>query len=242
MDSFWLRLLLIGLCTLLFVLLRQLAGAAMRRVAASKGVSDFGQAFALRAVNTLLLLVFALVTLGLLGLELNDVEVLLSSVFAVVGVAFFAQWSILSNITASAIIFFSFPYRVGDWVQVLEKDMDIQGVIEDISLFHVLIRNLHNELVTYPNNLILQKPVLRLAGRPQWALPKDMADELVPFAVGETICVRDGQSEITGSILFKNAQRLVLAQASGATSVIPASRLSQCILSRDPATGQSAQA
>jgi small-conductance mechanosensitive channel len=82
--------------------------------------------------------------------------------FAVIGVALFAQWSILSNITASVVIFFGFPYRVGDRIKVTDADFDISGTLEEISLFHVLIRTDGQNLITYPNNLILQKPVFKL--------------------------------------------------------------------------------
>ena len=72
----------------------------------------------------------------------------------------FAQWSILSNITASLIIFFGFPYRVGDYITVVDKEADISGVIEEISLFHVLIKR-EGQLISYPNTMILQKPVVQ---------------------------------------------------------------------------------
>lgn len=103
---------------------------------------------------------FVIVLFLLLGIEYSQLTVFLSSVFAVIGVALFAQWSILSNMTASLIIFFFFPYRVGDQVRVVDKDDDISGCIEEISLFHVLIRR-DGELITYPNNLILQKAVIK---------------------------------------------------------------------------------
>ena len=87
----------------------------------------------------------------------------LSSIFAVLGVALVAQWSILSNITASFLIFFVFPYRVGDLIKVVEKDEDVRGKIIDITMFHVLIQHESGTVITYPNNLILQKGVLKLS-------------------------------------------------------------------------------
>lgn len=42
------------------------------------------------------------------NVQLGGITVLASSVFAVIGVALFAQWSILSNLTSSIIIFFNF--------------------------------------------------------------------------------------------------------------------------------------
>jgi small-conductance mechanosensitive channel len=60
------------------------------------------------------------------------------------------------------VIFFGFPYRVGDRIKVTDSDFDISGTVEEISLFHVLIRTDTGNVITYPNNLILQKPVFRL--------------------------------------------------------------------------------
>lgn len=105
---------------------------------------------------------YAILIFTYLGIEYSQISFFLSSVFAVLGVALFAQWSILSNITASLIIFFAFPYRVGDRIRICDKDDDISGVIVEISLFHVLVKR-RGDLITYPNSLILQKAVVKLA-------------------------------------------------------------------------------
>ncbi|MEQ9208787.1 MAG: hypothetical protein RLN96_02935, partial [Pseudomonadales bacterium] len=43
-------------------------------------------------------------------------------------------------------------------------DEDITGVVEEITLFHVLIKKGENT-ITYPNSLILQKPVVKINKR-----------------------------------------------------------------------------
>lgn len=103
-----------------------------------------------------------LTTCLLLGLGYGEVSLFLSSAFAVIGIAFFAQWSILINITASVVIFFGFPYRVGDLIKVTDPDFDLSGTLEEIGLFHVLIRSPEGNVITYPNSLILQKSVIKL--------------------------------------------------------------------------------
>ncbi|HET8904643.1 MAG TPA: mechanosensitive ion channel family protein [Saccharospirillum sp.] len=106
-----------------------------------------------------------LIALGLtFGIEYGELTVFLSSLFAVIGIAMFAQWSILSNLTASMIIFFQFPYRIGDRVRILNADFDLTGEIEEISSFHVMIRHDKGDLMTFPNTLMLQTPVIKLAG------------------------------------------------------------------------------
>jgi small-conductance mechanosensitive channel len=106
--------------------------------------------------------VFAALFVLLLGIGYGDISLFLSSLFAVLGVALFAQWSILSNISASVLIFFVFPYRIGDRVKVCEKDEDISGVIIDITMFHVLLRHESGNIITYPNTLLLQKGVIKV--------------------------------------------------------------------------------
>lgn len=93
------------------------------------------------------------------GMGLGELSLIFSSTFAVIGVALFAIWSILSNVTSGIIMFFSFPYRIGDKIKIHDKDMPIEAVIEDIRAFHLHLRNEDGELTTYPNNLILQKAV-----------------------------------------------------------------------------------
>lgn len=93
------------------------------------------------------------------GVQFQDVGVVLSSVFAVIGVALFAQWSILSNITSGIIMFFTFPYKIGDYIIIHDKEFDYQGTIEDIKGFHVLLKTHDDRLITYPNSLMLQKGV-----------------------------------------------------------------------------------
>ena len=75
------------------------------------------------------------------------------------GVASFAQWSILSNITAGIIIFFSYPFKIGDKIKIHDKDFPIEGEIDDIKAFYIVLRTIDGEMITYPNNLLMQKGI-----------------------------------------------------------------------------------
>jgi small-conductance mechanosensitive channel len=125
-----------------------------------KSVSIYRMKYIKKTIHIALLFIYLAILVMFLSVKYSQVLIFISSVFAVLGVALFAQWSILSNITASLIIFFGFPYRVGDHITVLDKEVDISGVIEEISLFHVLIKR-DGQLISYPNTMILQKPVLQ---------------------------------------------------------------------------------
>jgi len=105
----------------------------------------------------------ALISLAIVwNVELGGISVLASSVFAVIGVALFAQWSILSNLTSSIIIFFTFPARVGDKIKIMDGDNSVKGEITEISLFHIEILDEEKNKILYPNNLFIQKPIMNI--------------------------------------------------------------------------------
>ena len=93
------------------------------------------------------------------GVQKEDLFLTISSVLTVVGVALFAQWSILSNITSGFIILFSFPYKIGDTIKILDKDFPLEGEIISIHTFYTSLKTIDGELVTYPNSLFMQKGV-----------------------------------------------------------------------------------
>ncbi len=102
------------------------------------------------------------IILGLIfvwGVEVRDLGLVMSSVFAVIGIGFFAQWSILSNVTSGVIMFFTFPYKIGDFIKIHDKDYPYEGIIEDIKAFHLIIHTNEGEVITYPNSLLMQKGV-----------------------------------------------------------------------------------
>ena len=96
------------------------------------------------------------------SVDFKGFSVFASSIFAIVGVALFAQWSILSNVTASIIIFFNFPARVGDTIRIIDGDNSVEGKITEISLFQTELNDQDGNLIIYPNNLLLQKPVIKI--------------------------------------------------------------------------------
>ncbi|NVK44550.1 MAG: mechanosensitive ion channel [Oceanospirillaceae bacterium] len=108
-----------------------------------------------------LVLVVAVVMVSLIwSLDYGNLMLFASSIFAIVGVALFAQWSILSNVTSSVIIFFTFPARIGHRIRILDDDETIVGEIVEITLFQVLLKGQNGDTISYPNNLLLQKPVV----------------------------------------------------------------------------------
>jgi len=138
----------------------------------TKAIRKIGRISDLNQARTRLIIKYvsiALFTLGIgalifiWGVNFKEIGILFSSVFAVIGVAMFASWSILSNVTAGIILFLSFPFKIGDRIRILDSDFPEEAAILDIKAFHLYLRKDNGELVTYPNNLLLQKGVALIA-------------------------------------------------------------------------------
>jgi small-conductance mechanosensitive channel len=112
-----------------------------------------------KVINITLLCIYISLILIVWGVKQADVALYIGSILTVVGVAFFAQWSILSNITSGVILFFSFPFKIGDVIKIHDKDFPIVAEIEDIRAFHVSLKTKEGEMIIYPNNLLFQKGI-----------------------------------------------------------------------------------
>ncbi len=143
----------------LLIILRFIIHTALRKIGRKSGINDARINLINRYVSFTLLLIVLLIEAFIFGAQPEDLSLVFSSVFAVIGIALFAIWSILSNITSGVIMFFSFPYKVGDKIQIHDKDFPVEAIIEDIRAFQLHLRLDSGDLVTYPNNLILQKAV-----------------------------------------------------------------------------------
>ncbi|MDD7915102.1 mechanosensitive ion channel domain-containing protein [Polaribacter ponticola] len=93
------------------------------------------------------------------GVDEKQLLIYVSSFLTILGIAFFAQWSILSNITAGIILFINYPVKIGDTITILEKDNNITGEIRDIGAFFITLKTPEKELITMPNSVILQKNI-----------------------------------------------------------------------------------
>lgn len=146
----------------LLVIFQLILRAAAHKVGKRTGINITRTRLMFKYINILILIISFFLFAYVWGTGLGELSIIFSSTFAVIGVALFAIWSILSNVTSGIIMFFSFPYRIGDKIKIHDKDMPIEAVIEDIKAFHLHLRNDEGELTTYPNNLILQKAVTLL--------------------------------------------------------------------------------
>lgn len=115
-----------------------------------------------RVIHIVFLVITFIFILLVWGVDQADLAVFVGSVLTIVGVAFFAQWSLLSNITSSVILFFNHPVRLYDSIMILEgKEYVIEGKVINIGLFFITIETKQGEELTLPNNIFIQKSIIK---------------------------------------------------------------------------------
>ncbi|WP_299058771.1 mechanosensitive ion channel domain-containing protein [uncultured Polaribacter sp.] len=112
-----------------------------------------------KIISILMYLTVIVVVAFIWGVDEQQLLIYVSSFLTILGIAFFAQWSILSNITAGIILYINYPVKIGDFITILEKDNNITGEIRDIGAFFITLRTPEKELITLPNSIILQKNI-----------------------------------------------------------------------------------
>jgi small-conductance mechanosensitive channel len=112
---------------------------------------------AIRAVQLFSTMITIILLTGVWGFKQKDIALFASTILTALGIAFFAQWSLLSNITSSILIFFNHPVKLGDYIKVLHKDYNYEGEVTEMNYFFVHIKTNDNEIITIPNSHFFEK-------------------------------------------------------------------------------------
>ncbi|SCX91497.1 mechanosensitive ion channel domain-containing protein [Flavobacterium caeni] len=155
----YVEILATAILVLVVVILRFFSAKVIKHYAKTSEILEHRANLVIRYNNIFLTILFCIGIFIIWGVQTDDIFLTISSVVTVVGVAFFAQWSILSNVTSGIILLFSFPFKIGDIIKIHDKDFPIEAEIEDIRAFHTLLRTKDGERISYPNNLMLQKGI-----------------------------------------------------------------------------------
>lgn len=144
---------------LYFIISRRVMPLLYQVVAHSKLKAEMNKRAAV-VLHILLMLLLIVVLSVVWGVDIRGLLVLASSMIAVVGVALFAAWSLLSNITAFFILLGQKAFSEGMEVRVIDGANYLEGRIVEINLFSTVLRTKDNEQVVYPNNLLISRPVV----------------------------------------------------------------------------------
>ena len=103
---------------------------------------------------------------------------------AVAAVAFFAAWSVLSNIFCALLILITRPFRLHDHIELVDAGdkPGIGGRVIDMNLVYVTVEERHPQggesVLRLPNSLFFQRATRRWKGEPEpLAFPARSADD-----------------------------------------------------------------
>lgn len=105
-----------------------------------------------------------------LGVSATVLWTAFSGFVAVAAVAFFAIWSVLSNLLCAVLIMTVGPFRLGDLVELVESSDKpiVKGRVMDINLLYTTLQETCGDgtvaVVQVPNSLFFQKVVRRWRG------------------------------------------------------------------------------
>jgi len=142
---------------LFYFILRAITRRLVSRHAFKNKIELSRELYIKKLTNYLLFILILILIAGIWEISFKGLSLGFASVFTVIGVALFAHWSLLSNLTASIIIYFFFPYKIGGKISIIEGNNTISGTILDITLFYVKVKTDQEKEISIPNNLVFQK-------------------------------------------------------------------------------------
>jgi small-conductance mechanosensitive channel len=124
-----------------------------------------------RAASFVITTAALLLILEQLGVSATVLWTGLTGFVAVAAIAFFAAWSVLSNIFCTFLIIAWRPFRVNDHIELLEngEKPGLRGQVLDVNLIYTTLREVTPEgmkgtLLQIPNSLFFQRAVRRWTG------------------------------------------------------------------------------
>lgn len=165
------------LVVLIAVLLQTLLRRLITRLCGRYGLPSELAIAVRRVIGFVITLAATLLILDRLGVSGTVLWTAFTGFATVGAVAFFAAWSVLSNIFCTVLIFTTRPFRLGDIVELLEngEKPGIKGRVIDVNLIYTTLQETgdmhHGTIMQIPNNLFFQRALRRWRGNAVPALP-----------------------------------------------------------------------
>ena len=165
-----LRLLLVAVVVVATMLVLSAGRRLILRLQKARNIPDSVVLPIRRALRWTILLLAFILALQLAGFSMSAIWTAVGGLVALLGVAFIAVWSVLSNIACSLMLMIFKPFRIGDVVEIVDSAAgpNIGGRVSDVTLMYVVLREETEEgpaFIQVPNNLFFQKTIRRRAGR-----------------------------------------------------------------------------
>ncbi|MBA3051924.1 MAG: mechanosensitive ion channel family protein [Candidatus Omnitrophota bacterium] len=117
-----------------------------------------------RIISMFSYIIIASILIFIWGISLKNIWITLSSIAAMVAIAFVAVWSLLGNILAGLILYFTTPFKINDHIE-LSPD-NISGKVIAINAFYTVLLGSDKAYICIPNTFFFQKYIKNYKNKP----------------------------------------------------------------------------
>jgi small-conductance mechanosensitive channel len=160
-QNFWNNIIIlvvgIGVAVSLYFLIKHL----IKRAADSLGL-DKRQ---LKGINSITKLVIIVITITIILFQFSSLSGVAAGAISVTAgtIIGFSSRNTISNAIAGILLLSSRPFKLGDRIRTTE-DESLVGDVVEITLLYTKIKTVRNELVTIPNQTLLQRQIVNYSG------------------------------------------------------------------------------
>lgn len=121
-----------------------------------------------------------LLVLNNFGVQIGGIWALVSTVLAMIAIGFVAVWSMLSNLSATALILIFRPFEIGDHIEFVGEAT--KGKVSRLGLMFTTLDEEGAGVLQIPNNIIFQRVIRRRHGSGTEELVDSLRKDPVPEA------------------------------------------------------------
>jgi len=130
---------------LLFTLLKIYARKTQRKLGIRKS-----RYFAIRRILRISsVMLGAMMLLFIWDINLKNVWVHITGILAITAIAFFAVWSLVGNLLAGIILYFTSPFKLDDDIEVMPDE--VIGTVLAINTFYTVVQDPNGNYINIPN-------------------------------------------------------------------------------------------
>lgn len=155
----WIKIIVTVVIILATFILQRVLKKATERYGSKKKVAP-GRVHAVQSAESALLYFTGIVLLILTwGFSVQNIWVTITGFIGLVAIGFFAVWSMLSNIFAGFMLFFSRVIQLGRKIEIIPDG--ISGTVQEVNLFFIVLHDDDQNEILIPNNMIFQRTIKR---------------------------------------------------------------------------------
>lgn len=145
-------------------------------LARKRKISESDVALPRKVINWLIIAIAFLVLTGVLGFDIGGLWTMLSTVLAMVAIGFVAVWSVLSNISCTAMIILFRPFGIGDVLEFVGEE-GVRGRVVDLNFLYTTLETDDSAVLQIPNSLFFQRVLKRHKGTERVSLSEQLKKE-----------------------------------------------------------------